>query len=511
MRNIIWIGVLFCTIFLGACQDKWDNFYGSDEDERSAEATLNMYQMLQQYPKRYSKFVELLDKTGLDAYLKSNRVLTLWAPHNSFITNEMMEQDSSGLRRFVLNHMNSLAIYKTKLASKYELQTLAGKYIAISRSGNDFKVEKMPVTRLDIACTNGVIHEIGGVLAPLKNLMEYLNECGTDYTVFTDSLWAYNDTIFRPDLSFALGVNEVGQTIYDSVFVINNKLLGNDFLSDERRSITLFLPSNEVIGDMIQETRDYYEAIGREFTHNDSLSCFAWLMRGTFFGGAYENLSGYKQLNGIGGSLVRFDKQIVQTDFERCSNGVVYLYERCYMPRTKLLQTLDFVPTNMFELPQEEWSKYYTLWNGGTLSKAGNIYVNGSYKDYPLLSVGSQSGDWIDLRTLSKNASGEIVEAKMMPGKYKLTGRLYGWDMANLKLYINGEKQLYSPKKTEQFPTSTSTFFIGKDLIRMVDTVVISEQQGYGMLTIRLEHDGTKNGKTIKVNTLRFEPVGDNY
>lgn len=510
MKNIMWTGMLFCMLFLSACQDKWDHFYGSDEDERSAEASLNMYQMLQQYPKRYSKFLELLDKTGVDAYLKSNRVLTLWAPHNSFITDEIMNLDPIDMKQFVLNHINSLAMYKTKLTSKTELQTLAGKYVAINHYGNDFKVEKIPVTRLDIACTNGVIHEIEGVLPPLKNVLEYLNRCGSDYSVFTDSLWAYNDTVFHPELSFALGVNELGQTIYDSIFIIDNKLLGGDILSDEKKNITVFLPSNEAIDNMIKEIQGYYNAIGREFTHVDSNACYAWLMRATFFSGTYDNLSGYKQLNGMGGSLVRFDKQIVRTDFERCSNGLIYIYEKCYMPRTKLYQALDFAPMNLFELPENDWSKYYTLSDGGTLSKTANIFVDNNYKKYPLLSVGSKTNDWIDLKTLVKNADGEIVEAKMMPGKYKLTGRLYGYNMANLKVFINGEKQIYTPDNTESFPTSGSKFNISDDLKRMCDTVVVSERGGYDMLTIRLQHNGA-DGKTIKVNTLRFEPVGDNY
>lgn len=510
MKNIIWTGVLFCMFFLGACQEKWDNFYGSDEDERSAEASLNMYQMLQQYPKRYSKFLELVDKTGLDAYLKSNRVLTLWAPHNSFITDEIMSLDPIDMKQFVLNHLNSLAMYKTKLESKSELQTLAGKYVAISRSGNNYKVEKVPVTRLDIACTNGVIHEIEGVLTPLKNILEYLDRCGPEYSVFLDSLWAYNDTVFHPELSFALGVNEIGQTVYDSVFIIDNKLLGGDVLSDEKESMTVFLPSNEVIDNMIKEIQDYYNAIGRDFTRVDSNACYAWLMRATFFRSTYENLSGYKQVSGIGGSLVRFDKQIIRTDFERCSNGVVYLYEKCYMPKTSLYNTLDFIPTNMFELPETAWSKYYTLSSGGTLSKAANIFIDNNHKSYPLLSTGSKTGDWVDLKTLMKNADGEIVEAKMMPGKYKLTGRFYGYNMAHLKLFVNGEQQKYSPDKTERFPTNSGAFNIDGSLKPLCDTVFVSERHGYGMLTIRLQHD-TPDGKTIKVNTLRFEPVGDNY
>ena len=277
MRNI-WKILLLLTVVSTGCKDNWDEYYGEEEDERMAGAKITILEALQQDPEHYSKFLQLLQETGLDRELNSERVVTVWVPENNYVTSEAMGLDSVDKRRFVLNHINNLALYKTKLTSKNEVKTLAEKYVQISGYGNNFTVEKIKVSSLDNICKNGVYHLISGLLTPTKNLMEYIIECGPDYSIYRDSLFAYNDTVFRPDLSFALGVDEVGQTIYDSVFDITNKLLGDVDFKSEKDSYTLLLPSNAVINDMIKELYDYLDYLGLKMTHTDTLACFQFIM-----------------------------------------------------------------------------------------------------------------------------------------------------------------------------------------------------------------------------------------
>lgn len=510
MNKIYLLISVFLFAFAG-CNDRWDKFYGEEEDDRSAGATSSMYEVLTAHPDRYSKFMELLKKTGRENLLTGNRTLTLWVPHNDYMTDEIMNLDSAGMQRFVLNHFNNLAMYRTKLSTKNELRTLAGKYLEISRSLNGYSIEQMPVIAYDMACKNGVIHEIEGILVPIKNLVEYINESGPDFSVLRDSLWAYNDTIFERELSYPIGVDSVGQTIYDSVFTIKNTLLKSVDPGNEKSSYTLFLPSNEVIEKMLSDTREYFSAIERDFVLEDSLKCFQWVWKATFVYGQIENLNNVKVLTAVGGSELRFNKQIVQTDYEACSNGVVYKFEKLYMPRNGYLEKVDFYPPNLLDVPAEEQPFYYRISDGGLLRRhedKGVIFLDAD--------LAKDENDWVELKTLSKDKYANILPALMMPGKYKLSGQFYGYRGADTRIFVNGVPQTFQKTGVNYFKTGqsgdASDLFEYTKTVSMCDTVVIKEQAGYNMVTIRLENTNAGSTKDrIRVRRLLFEPLKDNY
>lgn len=532
MRKI-WNILLLLLVVAAGCKDDWDNYYGEGEDERIAGANQTIWEALQDKPE-YSKFVRLLKETGIDQMVNSKQVLTLWLPADESIPEEIMTQDSVDKRRFVLNHLNSLALYKTKLSSKEEIATLAKKYVKVAGSGNNFTVEKVKVTECDkFLCNNGVVHVIGGMLKPLKNIMEYILESGEEYSIYRDSLLAYNDTVFRPDLSYAIGVNEVGQTIYDSVFDIHNLLLKSVDFQDEKEEATLLLPSNAVIQDMMEDMKIYFDALGVEMTRKDTLACFDFIMKASYSGSAWTTLPSRSFYSG-GGKLLKLDKQLISTNYEQCSNGVVYKFEKAYVPRGQFMNTVDFYTLNMFDLPEEEWSKYYQLSYGGTLNNkethdgansTDNIFSDNNNAGWKFLSVKAEKGEWVELVLLKKNVLGEIETAKLMPGKYKLTGKGYSWNAANVKIYLNGQSLIYNDPDPQLDGTAksychTAIFPMGSrghafqyehdNYKMMCDTIEVGVSPGNDIIRLESNGDGSQ-GSIIRIRALKFEPVGDNY
>lgn len=524
--------IILLLIAMVGCNDHWDDFYGEGEDERMAAADMTLYDALKQH-ERFSRFVQLLDETGLSRDLQSERVLTAWVPEDNYITDDIMELDSLNKHRFVLNHLNSLALYRTKLASKNEIRTLAGKYVTIAGSGNSFTIDKIKVKKFDQVCTNGVFHEISGILKPIRNVMEYLLEAGDDYSIFRDSLLAYNDTVFRPDLSYAIGVDDVGQTIYDSVFDIKNKLLNTIDFANEKAAgtgagTTLFLPSNRTIAEMLEDVKSYFEALDLEMKKSDTLTCFDFLLKGSFMGTEILNMSGAKSIRTAGGKVLHLDKQLISTNYEKCSNGVVYRFERAYVPRGTFMKKLEFSATSMFDLPEEEWPSYYRLSYGGTLnntltnsqnSLTENIFADANNKSWTFLNVKANKGEWVELVLLQKNINGRIEPARLMPGKYKLTGKGYSWNAANVRIYLNGNPLIYTGEKAPAY-TNTAVFPMGQRNVAfayegdkyqpMCDTIEVGVHSGYDV--VRLESAGSGQLKnSIKIRALLFEPVGENY
>lgn len=527
MKKIFNIMLLLSVVVAG-CKDDWDDFYGSENDDRSAGGDRSIMELLESRP-AYSKFVQLLNETGIDKVVSSDRVLTVWVPANRFITDEIMELDSIDKRRFVLNHMNPLALYRTKLATKSELETLAGKYVQIARSNNNTTIEKMRVSRFDQACTNGVVHEIEGVLMPLKNVMEFLLECGDEYSIFRDSILSYNDTLFRPDLSYALGVDTVGQTLYDSVFDINNTLTKNVKFGDEKGHCTLFLPSNDVIKEMIEDLGTYFEALGMQPTASDTLKAYEFILKGSFVGSEMPNLTGLKSVNTAGGMKLRFDKQLISTDYDQCSNGVVYKFEKAYVPRGQFMNKVSFPVLSLFELPEEEWVNYYHTSNGVVLIDSTsrdskdticNVFVDGNYVNYPCLMVKAKKGEYIEFTLLQKTLKGEVKPAKLMPGKYQVKARGGAYYAANIKFYIDNQQQKYSEygqaqnfRGGEIFPFGAgvgSGLLVNNPATLICDTVEIGVYPGNNVLKLESVGQGS-TPESIKVQEFLFEPVGDNY
>lgn len=522
MRKI-WYILLLCVVVAAACKDEWDNYYGDSEDDRSAGAKKTIFEVLKEQ-KEHAKFVKLLEETGISKDLNSKRVLTLWLPEDKYLTDEIMQLDSIGKRRFILNHLNALALYKTKLSSKNEVETLAKKFIQIAGKGNNITVDKLRVIKFDEVCTNGVIHLVDGTLTPLRNVMEYLLESGNEYSIYRDSLLAYNDTVFRPDLSYPIGVNEVGQTIYDSVFIINNSLLKNVNFGNEKNNSTLFLASNEVIFNMLDDLKAYYEALGLSIQRSDTLACFEFLMKGSFLGRELTNLSGIKSITTSGGKVLRLDKQLISTNYEKCSNGVVYKFQQAYVPRGQFMKKVDFMMSYLYEVEGDR-SDYCRFSYGGELNDretdnadniTDNVFFDRNQPNWKFLSVKAEAGEWTDLVLLQKNLKGKIETAKLLPGKYKLSGWGYAWRSANAKLYLNGTPLTYGGTmdkyvKTGTFPLGEmAAFDYMKKLQVLCDTVEVGINKGNDVIRFESVGGGSKKD-VIRIRELLFEPVGDNY
>lgn len=536
-----WYILLLLLVVSSSCKDEWDNFYGEGEDDdRAAAAKITLWAAIEQEP-NYSKFKLLLEKTGLAKELDKGRILTVWLPSDNYITEDIIAMDSNDMRRFVLNHLNPLALYRTKLVDKngLKLETLAKKYVSIAVGRDHISVDKINVSKFDLVYTNGVIHEIAGLLTPTKNVMEYLLESGEEYSVFRDSLLAYNDTVFNLEDSYPIGVNEVGQTIYDSVFDITNELTGNLDFANEEGSVTLFLPSNEDIDEMLEDLHTYFENLGLVMENKDTLACFEFLMRATFLRGEMTNTTGTKYIHTYGGKSLRLDVQILSTAYEECSNGIVYEFEQVRMPRDVFMKPVEYVIPTLFEVHDSVRHTYYELRNlddplaKGVLNSnetndsqnvTDNVFADNNNKSWKFLSVKADKEQYIDLTLLERDLELNIKPAKLMPGKYLMEGKGYSYTAANVKIYLNLNPLEYNDSKMEHvdikpwngellFPMGErmKAFGYEGDAYKvMSDTIEVGFNKGNDI--IRIESSGAGSlSNCIRIRALKFTPVGDNY
>ena len=498
MKKIISRLFVLLLLFTG-CQDDWSDYYKNSEggETDASSATENLLEQLKNIPE-YSEFVKLLEETKVSEELTRNQVLTVWAPTNATMPAEIATMSDEDKTILCKNHINYVALYNTKLTDNKVIKTLAGKNLIVKENGTDrFSFDGQEVTKLNQKCTNGVIHEISGWLMPRKNIFEYILSAGPEYSIIRDSLLARCDTVFKPGLSFPLGVDELGNTIYDSVFVIENSLL--EYKSDirsEDEDFTMFLPTDQSIHDMYEEMEDYFTSSGSYMTNKDTVKFFGWLLRSIIHQGKIETYAG--SFTSPYGYEWRTDKQLVASgSYQSFSNGYVYEVSKIHIPKFMYLTSMRCYATYLSELPEDKIDDYLTMGN------VTSYNLKQAYNGHTIVQVlgnKSEPAAWYEFKTLTKDLDGNLIDGKISPGLYKINASYRTWLCGNVRLSFNGEEAI-----TFNCNQTKYNYLPGE----VLKSYEVKEEWGFNMLRVKQEDVGLKG--RLMLEYIEFIPTDENY
>lgn len=142
------------------------------EDAVTPVASDNLTQVLSNDP-QFTTLSSALSVTGLDATLGEEGAFTVFAPNNAAFdalgeeTVNALIADPDTLRDIILYHVvENEAIDSTTAiaAAGTNITSAIAAPLAVSLSGDTLMINNASVVRADIAASNGVIHEIDGVL-----------------------------------------------------------------------------------------------------------------------------------------------------------------------------------------------------------------------------------------------------------------------------------------------------------------------------------------------------------
>lgn len=526
-----WIIIGLFAGLIYSCDTAWDKHFDNNSEVEGAEVSnLNLLDYLKTQ-EDYSSFVQLLEETGIADELSRNQVLTVWAPDNESMAT-VSGLDSLSKVRLAKNHINYVALYNSKLANKTEIQSMEGKLLPLSRKSGVYYIDEHAVIRSNQVCQNGVVHGIEGVLVPQKNIYEYIMECGPDYSVFRDTLVAHNDTIFDPKASFPKGVDEVGNTIYDSVFVISNPYFEKGDPRKETSEFTMFIPNNEIMHAMLTDMTNYFVQIGREITTADTVKMMDWFLRSILHSGKITNYEASRDRKSVFGELWRTDKQLVETNYQECSNGLVYNISRFHVPTFMYLEKIVIYPSYIFYLPTEEQQNYYTINKGNSFTK-NTWSESGKYEDGT--SVGKKEtayfvicGDketdkmvadaYVSFKSVTRDIYGNIDTTKVMPGIYKVCCSFRAYAMPKIDIFINDLLVAanvnvgpggQNPRKGMDYVLPSNAGVEGARNGMVNDKFEIPESAGYHALDIKMVNSG--KGYRIVPEWVILIPSDENY
>lgn len=444
MRNLILLAIGLLSGFVISCSDEWDNHYSQEQGEATSVSDLTLYDYLKSQPD-YSKFVQLMDETGVGKELAKNQVLTAWV-----VSNENMPDDYSAFTaeekvRLAKHHINYMALYSPKLQAGKMIKTIAGKNLSFTQAEAGLALDGEDIVKPNQLCANGVAHEIKGLMIPRDNVYEKIVKAGDGYSIFRDSILSHSDTVFDEKSSFPLGVDQFGNTIYDSVFVINNPYFNKGDFRNENGEYTLFLPSNEQVQAALNDIISLYDG---DVTEEEKTLFFDWIMKSALYKGVIENYAPGQTYQSLWDKTWKTDKQLVAADAYTASNGKVYTVTHLHIPRNLLLQDITFELIDCWnKLEDADRNKYFVMENAT------------GYKDWlwnKLHFFHCYHTPWdddkvltLEVTVLSVDRFGKPKPARLFSGTYAMEHSYRSYLMQPMDILANGEMVAEQIKPSE--------------------------------------------------------------
>lgn len=332
------ISLLFgLLLFFSACSNVWDEHTKVNDDVLQE----NIFDYLESNSD-FSSFVELLKNAGLDTYLSSSAIYTVWAPTNqalSGIDQSLINTDEK-LQLFVNNHIVS-GIYST-LANKpaTSLKMRSGKMLQYD-GANDL-IDGISITPTnEVTAKNGVIQIINQPLVPRYSIWDYIRFVAPQGK-FVTYLQSLTNSVFDLENSPQIGVNDFNQPIYDSIWLEQNSFFLNvTDLSAEDSTLTLIIPSDEVFSAEFTKFERFYrrdDKASNEFpTTRDSIYIRLMIARDMVFGSPFAESDVPDTLISYFNVKVPFNKSSLTGSY-KASNGYVYHLSDCAVkPTNKIL------------------------------------------------------------------------------------------------------------------------------------------------------------------------------
>lgn len=242
MRKTITILITAIFIQLVSCTYPWEDRF---KDDSPPLPDKSVWQVLNENTD-YSEFVNLLEETNYDSILQRNTVFTVFVPVNANMQN--LDGFSNEQKKQIAAFHISNGITYDKDMNNLILKSLVGKsFIMYKENGNIILNNLSTVTHTDIPAINGVIHEISSLQMIRPNLYEFINS-HAQYSYVSDFFSENTEIIFDEANSIPIGIDSIGQTIYDSVFIYHNDFFSNVAdISSEEVQYSMFLLNNTLL------------------------------------------------------------------------------------------------------------------------------------------------------------------------------------------------------------------------------------------------------------------------
>jgi hypothetical protein len=460
-----------------SCKDKWDEHYSKQEtviNSDLVEVTGSSVEEYIQSSSELSTISGLFEENGIYGTMGTkDQLFTVLVYKNDKLSGANIEDAEF----FAKTSVCDLGLTPSKLADGYSIQMWNGKYLAVmvegGTTGSNIFIAGSKLNSV-VQANNGFIYFMEDLIFAPKSMYEMLTNLGPDYSMFKDLVFSLEERAFDRDNSVPVGVDETGNTVYDSVFVTRNLLMdrynsgGSETwnMRSEFYSSTMLVPSNTLIAQALENAyNDVQNALNRKPTAADSTKFKEWIVKSTF----YNQVLGPEQLNGTDdiysvsgykegesastdGTQWKPTVQKVNTSNPMTlSNGVAYYITSLKIPNNVVIYRIK----NRFYLWENCSSEEKDLYFKWTNLENPDIYDNGGFgpigpwpfvaykclRAYPTAdATANKLPVSVECTGIALNDDGSVSVALVPPGEYYLRmgfrSDKYPWRM---NIYFNDE------------------------------------------------------------------------
>lgn len=367
-NKFIYLLAFSAVMFLGACSELSDKDYF-----KNIETTVNSDELVvvdmssEEYLSKepeYSSINELFKSHGIFTALEQkNQLSTMLVVENSDF--QAPAGKEAEIDNAVKAHVSDIAVSPANLKTEgnnMRIMMWHGKYINVDlddAARNEGKIAGhimfgTSAVKKVVKTNSGYIYVLSSLLNIPKSIYDYITNLDDNYSILRDSILASGTKEFDKKNSKPIGVNDEGNTVYDSVFIYKNThfLEKNFDLSSESLTATLLLTSNAVVEEAIADAKVRLQKWGlwdewnAERQYNFEYTMRHWIMDAAFFDKKLtpETLQSKDEENDMLTSI--FSKywktsvqQINPTPIE-LSNGIAYQVTRLHIPNNVLIWRL---------------------------------------------------------------------------------------------------------------------------------------------------------------------------
>ena len=380
------------------------------------------------------------------------------------VTDDHFTMPTEDVRFVTRSHVSDMSVSPANLHDGDRLMMWHGKYVNVSldeqgQEGNiiDHLMFNNAHVKEVIKTSNGYIYVIDEMINTPTSLRDYIDNLGDDCSIFKELVNASGGKEFDRANSKAIGINDEGNTVYDSVFIYTNTFFENQGfdMNSESLTATMLLFSNDVINNALADAHERLNKWGLE--RKDSLMK-DWILKVAFFKKQFtaEELTNSEEpLTSIFSK--DWDTQEQQVDVanaETLSNGIVYKVNKLTLPHNVLIYRLKDEFYYYENCTDEQKAAYFKTTNLNfkscdtevaawtPLSGVWPLHENRVLRFDKPSEVSDEDGWTLDFTPIKRNDDGTVSPFLIPPGSYRLAmGSVQNQNLdVTVAVLVNGQE-----------------------------------------------------------------------
>ena len=483
------------------------------------------------------------------------------------VTNDHFRKPEEKTEFITRSHISDISISPANLEDGTRLMMWHGKYVNVSidemgKEGNivDHILFNNGAVKEVIKTTTGYVYVISEMIETPTSLYDFINDLPDEYSIFREMVLASGGKEFDRTNSKAIGINDQGNTVYDSIFIYRNTFFEavNFDMNSESLTATLLLPSNEVINQALDDA--HQRLASWEMVRSDSIMK-DWILKSSFYSKRYSpadmQTTEVNDIKSIFGTQWRTNVQQVDvSDPMDLSNGIVYKVRKLHLPNNLLMYRLKdyfYYYENCTDEQKENYFKRVNLnfkecatevaaWS--PLPGVWPYHENRVIRFDKPSDIADADGFQLDFTPIKLNADGTVRPYLFPPGAYRFAmGSVQNQSLGiTVSILIDGQEVARSRTITwgtstefhyDRGTTLSNTHPEGYDASyvrevggnskaanydtdggQMMDELVIPDVKGDGspvQIVMRLKCESWEGKTNVKIHHWCLRPTVNNY